>query len=523
VAKFVRGGPRGARVIFVRVTIAPRRGLAHCGGNVKGLSARVASAPRSVISAACAISLVLSCCLLGGALADVSAQDSSHGPSDRAPQGAPTEYSARTDVELQPVTSVPHLGPAGSVVDDPDFKTPILRVTDQNTLSRRPNISFHTDGSGEANEWNTDSTYFYVIGSGNTTLLYRFDPDAMRATYLMTLDDPAARLRLPAFSRVNPNLIYGITPNPHPEFAAFDLSRRARTEIHDPASCLKFGPDILALDLDVSAGDRRLVANFGPRQDDAMYVYVYDGKLGCRWYNTQTGEIGGEWGPKGMASLADRYGVHNVRISLDGNWVRIGRGKCYSTNCARGPVFWNVSTLEAVTCLQDATESCLGHKAMGYSEFINTSGRNHPFEVLKRPYGDLHSPAPLLTHLPSWTNQAGWPDKHWSWNNDNPSDTAPICGTSYSTDNPTTPGALPNIRQPWEGEIICMSTDGRQPKVWRFAHHFSSGTNGFWSTPRGNVSQDGRFYLFTSDWMNTLGMEPNGKRHREDVFLIPLR
>lgn len=467
--------------------------------------------------------LLLLSCMLPMAAAGASAGDNPGKSSDQARQGAPTEYSARTDVRVQPATSVPRLGPAGSIVQDPDFKTPILRVTDENTLGRRPGISFHTDGSGEANEWNTDSTYFYVLSTGMTVLIYQFDPGARRATYAMTLGDPPAGLRLPTFSRVDPKLIYGMTADRHAEFASFDLSRRVRTEIHDPASCLKFGPEVLVHDLDVSGGDKRLVASFGPQQDKDMYVYVYDTKLGCRWYNTQTGEIGGEWGPKGQASLAESYGVHNVRISLDGNWVRVGRGACYGGNCTSGAVFWNVGTLQTDTCLHDAAESCGGHMAMGYSHFVNTAGRRHPFEVLERSYNDVRSPAPLLAQLPPWTNQAGWPDKHWSWNNDNSSDTAPICGTSYSTDNPTTPGEVPNIRQTWEDEIICVSTDGRQPKVWRFAHHFSSGTNGFWSTPRGNISQDGRFYLFTSDWMNTLGMEPNGKSHREDVFLIPLK
>jgi hypothetical protein len=53
-------------------------------------------------------------------------------------------------------------------------------------------------------------------------------------------------------------------------------------------------------------------------------------------------------------------------------------------------------------------------------------------------------------------------------------------------------------------------TDGQASKVWRFVHTFSRARNGCWSTPQGNVSQDGRFFMFTSDWEDQLGKAPNG-------------
>jgi len=78
-----------------------------------------------------------------------------------------------------------------------------------------------------------------------------------------------------------------------------------------------------------------------------------------------------------------------------------------------------------------------------------------------------------------------------------------------------------------------VATDG-SGKVWRFAQHRStvhirgetreesqrSGYN-FWDAPRGNVSQDGRFYMFTSNWEETLGKDSQG-RAREDVFVVKL-
>jgi hypothetical protein len=60
-------------------------------------------------------------------------------------------------------------------------------------------------------------------------------------------------------------------------------------------------------------------------------------------------------------------------------------------------------------------------------------------------------------------------------------------------------------------------------KVWRFAHTYSTAKNGFWSTPRGNVSQDGRFFMFTSDWQDQLGKLPGSDKYRTDVFIVELK
>jgi outer membrane protein assembly factor BamB len=71
---------------------------------------------------------------------------------------------------------------------------------------------------------------------------------------------------------------------------------------------------------------------------------------------------------------------------------------------------------------------------------------------------------------------------------------------------------------------LCVETDGKASRVWRFAHTYSTAKNGFWSTPRGNVSQDGRFFIFTSDWEDQLDERPRDKRdHRVDVFIVELR
>jgi hypothetical protein len=70
------------------------------------------------------------------------------------------------------------------------------------------------------------------------------------------------------------------------------------------------------------------------------------------------------------------------------------------------------------------------------------------------------------------------------------------------------------VLRAWDGEIICAAMDGSS-NVWRFAHHRSRIAS-FWDQPRANVSQDGRFVLFTSNWEQTLGVR------RQDAFIVEL-
>ena len=438
-------------------------------------------------------------------------------PRGQAPRTncGPPNYCARTDTRIEPA-SPPALGPAGTTVKDPTFGSPILRVTDANTLPGRPGISFHTDASSEANTWNKTSTLFLIGTTGGHGPVFAFDPAAMKARYTgIDLPLPPASMSAGEFSAQSPNIIYGWSAGHRPRFMEYDLSHRGGAkELHDPAKCVDVPAASYGLDLSVSGDDIRLFGTLGPRQDDDELAYVYDLKLGCRWYDTRTGEVGGEWGPKGTISTEARYLLHNGRMSKDGKYVAL-TGSHESHIVA----IWRVESLQVELCPVGPPGYCGGHRVMGYSHLVNTAGYRDSMDVRIRPLDNLRSFSTLIQNLPP---KGEWPDKHWSWNNANPADTTPVCGTTYLSDNSGEPGALLKETRAWDNEVICIETDGKGSKVWRFAHTFSSVRNGFWSTPRGNVSQDGRFYTFTSDWMNTLGRSADGKGYRTDVFVVKL-
>lgn len=235
------------------------------------------------------------------------------------------------------------------------------------------------------------------------------------------------------------------------------------------------------------------------------------------------------------------FNVHNARISRDGAAIKI------TPAGANTLFFWFPQTATVTACSTGGeghagvSSFCGGHTVLGYSHLINNGGPGSTFSLLDRPLSNLNDFRRLV---PAEDSVPLGMDTHWSWNNDDAADTAPVCGAfsgrgagtvGDGTRNPAT-NPLLSVRQAWDREIVCVATAG-SPKVWRFAHHHSTGAcnanakvdSCFGSIAIGNVSQDGKFYLFSSDWDWSLGSElrdpgcPSSGRCRADVFIVELK
>jgi hypothetical protein len=453
--------------------------------------------------------------VLGLGLAAGAAQSpaDAHHDAARSITCGPPQYCARTDRRLEKYPEKPPaLGPAGSIISDPTFGSRILRVTDSRSDPTQAGRPLLTPSSSEQNSWNKDSTMFYVTTSGGSFLLYDFDPATMTAR-------PAGNPKLnwagePQFSYGKANVLYGISRR-DTVFEQYDTSNGRVTQVNDPSKCVKIGSGDTGHTVSVSADDNRFMATLGPMQDKNYLVYIYDRTLGCRWLNTETGEIGGQWGPKGTISVPDRFPLHNARLAKSGKFVYLTRGGGGSPG--HRWVIWEIDGMSVGVC----SIGCSGHHAMGYTHITGPSGRVHPMDVWLRSLNHLENSTPLISGLES--GKELWFDSHFSWNNVDPDDSAPVCFSTYQPNNPDTPGAAPLVTGAWENEIDCAETDGKASKVWRFAHTYSTARNGFWSTPRGNVSQNGRFFMFTSDWEDQLGKIPAGDKYRTDVFIVELK
>jgi hypothetical protein len=437
----------------------------------------------------------------------------SEAASSNAACGPPV-YCARTDRRIEPYQAKPPaLGPAGSVVIDPAFSSRILRATDPTSDPNGGGRSMMTPSSAESNAWNSDTTKFYAVTPGGQYVIFDFDASNLRVQEQGVIKAPSAGE--PEFSFTRPNILYLARAN-NPAFLEYDVSKEKASQLDKFSDCLKLDPADLATFVSVSADDSRLSTSVGPKQDRNFLAYVYDRKQGCRWYNTQTGEVGGQWGPKGTISIPDRYSIHNLRISKSGQFVWIQRG---ASTVGKNWLIWDIATANVVAC----SSQCSGHHAMGFSHLMGPSGEKHPMDLILRP---LNRPADVASLVPGLRPTASvryWFDQHYSWNHVDAADTTPACLSTYSENNPETPDTPLDTIAPWENEILCVETDGKDSKVWRFAHTYST-AKGFWAKPRGNVSQDGKFFMFTSNWQGELGPMPrNQNRRRTDIFIVELR
>ena len=427
-------------------------------------------------------------------------------PADQ--QCGPPSYCARTDRKVEPYPSIPvKLGPAGSIFTDPTFGSRMVRVTDPSTAEGRAGVPFFTPASAEQNSWNSNSSRFFVTDNGGALWLFDFDANTMKPREVGKLKAP---WRGAQFSYSQPDILYGVAGR-SAVFQQYDAASGKVSDIHDASSCASLKASDWGSGISVSADDKRLMGVFGPQQDNNYLVYLYDREKGCRWYNTQTGEIGGKWGPRGTIAAPYRFSIHDARMSKSGEFVEISGG-------GKGPMYWQVDTMNVVLCANKENQ-CWGHHAMGYSHMVNSFNRRHPLELAVRPLNDLTATKRLLDP----PAVVGWYDYHISWNASGPQDSNPACFSTYRKGNPNTPATPLMVSGPWENEIDCVETDGKASTVWRFAHTYSTAKNGFWSQPRGNVSPDGRFFMFTSDWQDQLGLRANGKLYRTDVFIVELR
>ena len=408
--------------------------------------------------------------------------------------------------------------PRNVVFTDPDFGSLMVRATDATKNSIFPGTALRTEGSGQANEWSADTKKFYVIGKGGRDFVFAFDPATMAISSLPNAD-PGQGFLLPlrpgpSFSFADPDLIYGTSDPDTLTVTSYRFSTGASTPIIDTRTCgvqppLGSGPKVVSDDdVSLSLDDNRVsISEGGSESGKHMFVVAYDKNLGCRWYNTQTGQIGGQWGATGIATVTTPYLIRHAYLSRSGNYVLI------LVNWF-GWYVWDLSSLKVTACAIGSGMECAGYGVTGYNAHINGPAVLDDMQVAKRPLGNLSQITQLFYPLPSPSNW-GQP-QHFTWSNVDVHDSTPVCGSTYYYDGDTW------YDQPFAGEIFCVETDGLASTVWRFAHNRATYIAPFFQTqPLGDVSLDGRFFLFTSDWDTQLGTGTDGEP-LSDVFIVRL-
>jgi len=284
------------------------------------------------------------------------------------------------------------------------------------------------------------------------------------------------------------------------------------------------------------------------------------------------GQIWGDWGVTGLITLQNAsnsnigtfsnngigqgFRLHEAFGFYNGVWMQVSGSNCLEAatggnTCTNDtPYFWNLSTalLEA--------GYLGGHFCPGYSLWPHGSGtpNSGQFNTLDPTTIDSQGTAPVDVPL-IWTNNGGnnracpagpatcgnlagfalanQPNygAHCSWNNNAGTDTKFFMRQSDSTGFVGTPainlnlgvpavGTLPAqpFTGPYAAEILGYptATPGSQPGsvLHRFLHSYSwpGDFNSQFHAAFfiGPISQDGRFVLFTSNWMGGLGDDTTG-------------
>src|SRR5581483_2154040 len=109
----------------------------------------------------------------------------------------------------------------------------------------------------------------------------------------------------------------------------------------------------------------------------------------------------------------------------------------------------------------------------------------------------------------------GWCDAdHSSWLNSLNNPNAPIIQSRYAGGS--------NCAFAWTGEIVGLAVDGSNT-VYRFAHNHTNQAGCYYAEGFAQVSNDGRYALFSSYWDGKLGSDTSfGCSNRIDTFIVAL-
>ena len=392
-------------------------------------------------------------------------------------------YTATTSRDVKPKPAPLVLGPAGFQFTDPVFGTSLTRVTDEHTGGG----SIRVPSNSHIAAWNADSSSFYVINEGGGALFYHLNgglPIRREASCGSYIE--------PAFSYVDPHRVW-CAGGPHYRVVyTYDLATGATSTVCDlDQTYPQLGLSGYIGGTLTTDGDVWVTFFGGASQDQHRYIH----------HSTA-----------GLLDVVDRCGVRIHAISIDrpGRYVLI-----YATSEDINAGKPQVTIWDTVTAaLTGLTHLPGGHDSVGYGCWVNQDcctetswdGCQWQFRQLAAPTWTKDLIVPPLEPQEIYISD------HSNWRHNTGQNREPVFSFLYRR---TPPGTAPVPWRAWDDEVICIAPDG-SGVVHRFCHHQSLSEDDFWSQPIGNVSPDGRWAIFTSNWGKTLA------GGRQDVFLLHL-
>jgi hypothetical protein len=379
----------------------------------------------------------------------------------------PNVPGVKTDYSVYPEPTPPALPPAGEKFVDPVFGTTILRVTDEK------------DGAFNANSYsywpslNRDSTRLFITCGGKATL-YDFD---------------GARFQIfanrPLFV-VNPPVGHAVTA----EDAIWSGSDPDVIFAHDGMRLWSYNVENKKYTL-----EKDFVRQFGIGHLHQMSRSVNDNVFAFTIKDKNFVKTGYAvwWRDKDIVYKVDAAAdMDEVQIDKTGQYLVVKTGKA-----GKGQVRVQIVNLQtrAVESLVDADpDYAPGHSDNGSGFLIGGDNWRNRFNY--RKLATPHRFYPVIEMGNDWSIGSHVSlladDESWM-----------LMSTFTANELPST-GVFRN-------ELLLVATDGSK-RVRRLAHIHSLYRD-YWDSPRADISRDGRFAVFTSNW---------GNPGRRDVFILKI-
>jgi hypothetical protein len=384
------------------------------------------------------------------------------------PARAQDASDPQTSRTVFPEPPLPVLPAAGGTFKDPVFGTEIMRVTDERDGGMNGTFYPH---------WptlNSDSTRLLVRRRDAGDALYTFNPDtfALGDSYVIPrLPDNGTTITEGAiWSTTDPDTLY-VLGWAGPKLWSLNARTRQYTLVHDFTRDSTFKPGDFLWQMSMSA-------------DNDIFAFSHkgnEGLIGYTVYKRSTDKV-----------------LLDVRSTIEDE-VRIDKTGRYLS------LFLSIVTTEGFECfildlstgtrvglVPGAPDYAPGHGDVGMGTFIGWDNDENRF--LKRPLSDPHQVQSVLNMGSDWMNQhLSMLARDESW--------GLATFYSYRGAGGTGPGLF-------HDEIVLMSTDG-SGRFRRLVQHRSK-ANDYWEIPRSNISYDGRFAAFSSNW---------GGSARVDLFI----
>jgi hypothetical protein len=354
----------------------------------------------------------------------------------------------------------------GGSYRDPIFGTQVLRVTD----STDANIA-----SVAYSYWSVfnSNSQMFILGLDYKPYLYKFDPNALKFNKLGPLfGDDSMQWEGLSWSATDPDTVYGVSGrNSNVKLRAYNVSTGQYAFEHDFTAAGELPVGMPWQMSKARSNDRYFSFHWRPAEDQPIkFAVVYDKETNKTYkFDVQDPVYG-------------RGDFDECRLDRDGRYLFLfGKEENYYV--------WQFAVEppeRRVMVKRDELDRAGGHYDIGSGLLIQA-------DIWEKKNGNR-----LIRR--SLSNPTAWKDIFDSGVEDFQNDhhismTGPDDSWALVT---TMTYTTPNYIYPFTNEIFLIRTDG-SGKVQRLLQHRSSNRE-YFATPRGNLSPDGRFVAYTSDW-----------------------